>query len=165
MTAPSDPVRDAAKAECRRLEEMLAHRGMLDTAHRLIHARAAAQPQPDARYQQAMAIINAAWMALPEHLRQSMADNADDATGNPLPAAVQALAKMVQPVAPLTDARDAARYRRLRDGALTSKAETIAMWEANSCQELDAAIDAILESELRAPSQPVASGDAPMDPK
>ena len=37
---------------------------------------------------------------------------------------------------------DAERYLWLRDGALTNTAATVAMWESNSCEELDAAIDA-----------------------
>jgi len=62
------------------------------------------------------------------------------------------LAASTEPVAALPARieeleKDAARYRWLRDGALTNRAATIAMWEANSCDELDTAIDAALNKQ------------------
>lgn len=41
---------------------------------------------------------------------------------------------------------DAQRWRRIRDETITNKADTIAMWESLTGEELDAAIDAAIKS-------------------
>lgn len=78
---------------------------------RLMHAipaltTAARAAEPD-MVQQCMAIINAAWAAIPEHLR---VDDGTDPTGNPLPTAVRALAARAAEPARL-DLSGLQRYR------------------------------------------------------
>jgi hypothetical protein len=51
----------------------------------------------------------------------------------------------VSPAQAQADSEDAKLYRWLRDGVMTNRAATIAMWEANSCEELDAAIRAAMQ--------------------
>ncbi len=64
----------------------LAHAARVKVLAALTTAARAAEPD---MVQQCMAIINAAWAAIPQHLR---VDDGTDPTGNPLPAAVRALA-------------------------------------------------------------------------